>query len=115
MYKGKTGKRRVLIVGLLSEIFVEAIYYGMMIIQLLLYPWGFWGFPLICPVPLLFGLGLVYMKLVPPPEVTSWIEEAEPDYWWNQKEGAEEDDQKISDIWMDEPAIESDAESDAHN
>ncbi|MHA1907838.1 MAG: hypothetical protein ACW98Y_11130 [Candidatus Thorarchaeota archaeon] len=120
LYKEKTTKRRVLLVGIISEIFVEAIYYGMMIIQLIVYPWGMFGIPLIFPVPLLFGLGLVYMKLVPPPEVSSWVEETEPNHWWTQKEGETEPegteaDKKKSDIWMDEPASESDMEPDAHN
>ena len=85
MYKGKSTRKRVLIVGILSEILIEMIYYIPMILSMIMYPWGLM-IPLMFPIPLLFLIGLVYMKLVPPPEVTSWVEESEPSYWWTEKE-----------------------------
>ena len=86
LYRGKSTRKRVLVVGIISEVFVEAIFYFTMIMQLLLYPYGWFPLNIVFPIPILLVIGLVYMKLVPPPEVTSWVDESEPSHWWTEKE-----------------------------
>jgi hypothetical protein len=86
MYKEKSTKKRVLIVGFLSESIIELFYYSMTIFFMLMSPWGWYSISWIFPIPLLFGIGLLYMKLVPPPEVSSWVDESEPSHWWTKDE-----------------------------
>jgi hypothetical protein len=115
LYKGRTTRRRTIFVGLLSELQVAVPSYLSYIITISMYPPGWFSFPIVYPIPLVFIIGLVALKLSPPPEDQSWIQESEPSYWWKETEKHPEPEKEESDIWMDEPEIETEKDSDAHN
>ncbi len=71
-YNGRTTKMNTLLVGVASELQVLVVTNLMTIVQWVLSPYRDEILvPLFGPIPVLFLIGLVIMKLRPPPEITT--------------------------------------------
>jgi len=85
LYQGKTTKKRTLIVGILSELQLVILFYGAMIISILLSPYPPSYLQIMIPVPLLLLTGILIMHFDPPKEGTMWIEEETAGKSWWEK------------------------------
>jgi len=93
LYQGKSTKKRTLLVGFASVLQLEAVFYGTMIFDWMLYP-SFNPFSIIIfPIPILLIMGLLIIHFYPPAEGTMWIEEEKTSSWW---EKSVEDPAKIT-------------------
>ncbi len=90
LYHRKAKQRHVIASGILAEIMFEIIFAIPLIISTIIFlPIAIhWAFP----VPLLFGIGYLYLKFVPPPEESVWIEEEDPNRWWESRTGENQSD-----------------------
>jgi hypothetical protein len=86
LYQGKTTKKRALVVGILSELQMVVIYYGMGLIVMLFSPGFDPFFQIFVPIPLLLFVGLIIVQLYPPEEQTMWIEEEQSRSWWESED-----------------------------
>ena len=86
LYKVRTTKKRAIILGLITDCYFLFLMLPTLI-AMLLYPSGY--LYMILPVPLVFLVALLLIKLRPPPKVlTPWKELDKPDKWWEKKEAA---------------------------
>lgn len=86
LYQGKTTKKRAILVGFACELQLVALFYGSMLLAMLLSPYPFELYQIMIPIPILFFIGLLITKFVPPTEVTTWIEEEKTDSWWERQD-----------------------------
>lgn len=89
LYSGKTTQKRVVITGIIMELFLPVFYY-ITYLPILLFNPGWSGFPVLLPIPLLLLYGLAIAKRYPPPEEEHWIETDKKEYWWEQSKETEE-------------------------
>ena len=94
LYQGKTTRNRTLLVGIASELQLAAIYYGMTLITMLVFPTGYFYFQIIIPIPILLFAGFLIVHLYPPGKTTMWIEEVESRSWWDTQQDEETDESK---------------------
>ncbi|MFX1261865.1 MAG: hypothetical protein ACFFAZ_07260 [Promethearchaeota archaeon] len=83
LYRGKTSIRRVAVTAIATELQVPAIF----LVQFLAISpiYGGWpSLPLPIPIPLLALVGLLLIKIAPPPEDELWIEKEQTEYWWEE-------------------------------
>jgi hypothetical protein len=82
LYKGRTTRKRALIVG-----FVADCFFLFLNIPYLFMPMGFMA--IILPLPFVLLVALILMKIKAPAIIISpWEELDEPDKWWEKKEAA---------------------------
>ena len=86
LYQGKTTRKRTLIVGILSELQLVGLFYGSMIIMVLISPFMMPYLQIMIPVPLLLLTGFLIMHFDSPTEGTMWIEEEKTSSWWEKSE-----------------------------
>jgi hypothetical protein len=96
LYKVKTTRRRVGIIGIAAELQFVSIFYFPFIIMILLNPYYSPYFPIVIPIPLLLVLGVILFKVSPPPgEPSVWRDDDKEGYWWEEPEGELDDDEEI--------------------
>ncbi|MDF1538474.1 MAG: hypothetical protein P1Q69_06190 [Candidatus Thorarchaeota archaeon] len=89
LYCGKTTHKRVLLTGILMELFLPVFYLIMYLPMLLMGP-GWYGPPLLIPIPILLLYGMAIVKVYPPPQEKLWIETEKTEYWWEESKETEE-------------------------
>lgn len=86
LYKGRTTKKRALILGIITDCYFLFVMLPTLI-MMLLYPSEY--FYMILPTPFALLIALILVKTRPPQQViTPWKELDEPDKWWERKEAA---------------------------
>ncbi|MHA2205697.1 MAG: hypothetical protein ACXABC_07545 [Candidatus Thorarchaeota archaeon] len=96
LYKVKTTRKRVFVVGIAAELQFVTIFYTPYIIMFLLLPYSSPWFPTMIPIPLLLFLGLILFKISPPPgEPSVWSDDDREGYWWEESEDDMDDDEEI--------------------
>ncbi|MFW9931045.1 MAG: hypothetical protein ACFFDR_00100 [Candidatus Thorarchaeota archaeon] len=103
-FSGKTTRKRAIITGVASEIQLPALYLILMIPSFLFTPpGGYFFFPLIFPVPVLFVVGYAIIRFRPPPEDETWIDKEVAKQWWDSSAAVSEDAPVESPV-SDDPA-----------
>ncbi len=91
-YQGKTTRKRATIAGVASELQMPLIYYGVILLVFVImsyYPGG--NFMTLIPIPLLLLLGLMIMRVKPPPgEPTRWKDDDRQGYWWEEEQNSKD-------------------------
>jgi hypothetical protein len=97
LYKGKTTRKRAIIVGIAAELQVNTIFCIPYLIMLLLNPYSTFYYPMMIPIPLLLILGVILFRVSPPPgEPSVWRDDDKEGYWWGKSEDEmDEDDEEI--------------------
>ena len=74
LYKGKTTRKRVLLVGIASELqfFISLLPLLMMLLSSTID-----YLPIIIPIPFLLIIGLLFIRFLPPKDYLTWIEKEE--------------------------------------
>ena len=86
LYKGRTTKRRTLLLGLIADCYFLFIMLPSLI-SMLLYPSEY--LYMILPTPLVLLVAIMLIKLRPPAKIiTPWKELDTPDKWWEKKAAA---------------------------
>lgn len=101
LYKGKTTRRRVFTVGIITELEFAGPFYFIMLLQYIVYPYPYMMTTFAVPIPLLLATALVFMKIRPPPQDKLWIEEAKSQYWWETPTKQEPQTPTENDTWLD--------------
>ncbi|MHA2603147.1 MAG: hypothetical protein AM324_013580 [Candidatus Thorarchaeota archaeon SMTZ1-83] len=102
-YQGKTTRKRATIAGVASELQMPLIYYGVILLMFMItsyYPGG--SFMTVIPIPLLLLLGLIIMRVRPPPgEPTRWRDDDRQGYWWEEDQIPEDSERESTDeTWL---------------
>jgi hypothetical protein len=97
LYKGKTTRRRVGIIGIAAELQFVTIFYTPYIIMFFLLPYYTAYFPIVIPIPLLLIIGVILFRVsTPPGEPSVWRDDDKEGYWWGESEDEmDEDDEEI--------------------
>jgi len=90
-YQGKTTRKRAALTGVGAELQLPFIYYGVILLLFIItpsYPGG--SFMTVLPIPLLLALGIIIMRIRPPPgEPTKWKDDDRQGYWWEEEQRPE--------------------------
>ncbi|UCH05005.1 MAG: hypothetical protein JSW05_02270 [Candidatus Thorarchaeota archaeon] len=82
-YQGKTTKKRAIIIGIALELQGPVFFYVPVILFQLASPILRSYYPILLPIPALLILGLVIMRIWPPPtESTTWTDNDTQGHWW---------------------------------
>ena len=96
LYCGKTTQKRVLLTGIVMELFLPVFYLMTYLPMLVMYP-GWYTIPVLLPIPILLLYGVVIVKGFPPPQDKLWIETEKTEYWWEQTKKETDNPQEIED------------------
>ncbi len=89
LYSGKSTQKRVLLTGIIMELFLPAFYLIPFLPMLIMNP-GWFSIPVLLPIPILLLYGVVIVKGFPPPQDKLWIETEKTEYWWEKSKETEE-------------------------
>ena len=96
LYCGKTTQKRVLITGIIMELFLPVFYLITYLPMLIMNP-GWYSIPVLLPIPILLLFGVAIVKGFPPPQDKLWIETEKTEYWWEQTKKETDEPQEIED------------------
>jgi len=89
LYSGKSTIKRVMLTGIVMELFLPVFYLITYLPMLLMNP-GWFSMPLLLPIPILLFYGVMILKGYPPLQDKLWIETEKTEYWWDKSKEAEE-------------------------
>jgi hypothetical protein len=90
-YEGKTTARRALRIGVAMEIWFSLLFYLPNLIALLVTPMVFMFWPLAIPLPILLFSGWLALRLRPPVEPITWVDDEQPVKWWEEASNQDSD------------------------
>ncbi|MFX0055665.1 MAG: hypothetical protein ACFFAX_15550 [Promethearchaeota archaeon] len=90
-YEGKTTARRALRIGVAMELWFSLLFYLPNLIALALTPMVFMFWPLALPLPILLLSGWLALRLHPPVEPITWVDDQQPVKWWEEASKQEYD------------------------
>lgn len=85
LYKEKTTRKRVVRVGIISEIWLPAVYYIPLLPFAIMAPWTIGVIPIAIPIPILFIAGMYLLRRRPARGMPStWVENDGSQDWWEE-------------------------------
>jgi hypothetical protein len=91
LYKGTTTRKRAIIAGIAAELQLVTIFYIPFLIMVLLDPYSTYHYPVVIPIPLLLILGVILLRISPPPrEPSVWRDDDKEVYLWEESEDDDE-------------------------
>ena len=99
LYSGKSTIKRVMLTGIIMELFMPVIYLVSYLPMLLMNP-GWFSMPVLLPIPILLLYGVVIIKLFPSPKDELWIETdiKTTGHWWEKREDTTDSLEVVDDI-----------------
>ncbi|MHA2384933.1 MAG: hypothetical protein ACXAEE_01840 [Candidatus Thorarchaeota archaeon] len=89
LYNEETTRKRVVRVGIISEIWLPLVYYIPLLPFVIMAPWTFGGIPITIPIPILLIAGLYMLRRKPAKGMPStWAEIDGSQDWWEEQSGA---------------------------
>ncbi|MHA2353843.1 MAG: hypothetical protein ACXADC_01605, partial [Candidatus Thorarchaeota archaeon] len=83
LYNEKTSRKRVVRVGIISEIWLPLVYYVPLLPFLIISPWVVGGIPMAVPIPFLFIAGMFMLRRIPARGLPStWTGDDDSENWW---------------------------------
>ena len=83
LYNEKTSRKRVVRVGIISEIILPLAYIVPLLPFLIMSPWLVGGIPIAVPIPILFIAGMLMLRRMSTRGLTStWARDDDSVNWW---------------------------------